>query len=92
MISFVLSLIIRLLNFVIGFIINLVLSAFPDLGIARLSAGFSLFFALLTKGANLLYFLCGDMLFIFGDIIITLFAVKHIILPIVNFTRKVIIK
>lgn len=92
MISFILSLIIRLLNFVLSFILTLVFSVFPNFDISSFSEVYSAFFNILGKGLNLLYFLSGNLLFVFGDIIILLFTARHIILPIVNFTRKCVIK
>lgn len=92
MITAILNLIIRLLNFIISFILGIVISAFPDFNLGQFTSVFASFFGILGKGLNLLYFMSGGWLFIFGDIIILLFTAKHIVLPIVNFTRKVIIK
>lgn len=92
MISFILSLIIRLLNFIISFILTLVFSFFPNFDLSQFTDVYSAFYDILGKGLNLLYFMSGNLLFVFGDIIILLFTLKHIVLPIVNFTRKVIIR
>lgn len=92
MISFIISLIIKLLNFVISFILTIVFSIFPTFDFSSFTEVYEGFFAILGKGLNLLYFCCGNMTFVFGDIIIVLFTFKHVVLPIVNFTRKVIIK
>lgn len=92
MISFILSLIIRLLNFIISFVLTLVFSFFPQFDLSQFTDIYSAFFDILGKGLNLLYFMSGNLVFVFGDILILLFTTKHIVLPIVNFTRKVIIK
>lgn len=92
MISMILTVIIKLLNFVISFILTLVFSAFPNLSFENFTLVYSTFFNIIGKGLNLLYFCSGEMMWIYGDIIIALFTAKHIVLPIVNFTRKVIIK
>lgn len=92
MISKILSIIIYLLNFIISFILSLVFSAFPQFNFQGFTEVYGFFFNILGKGLNLLYFCSGEMLFIFGDIVIILFTAKHIILPIINFTRKIVIK
>lgn len=92
MLSIIISLIIKLLNFIISFILTIVFSAFPNLSFENFTLVYSTFFNIIGKGLNLLYFCSGEMMWIFGDIIIVLFTAKHIVLPIVNFTRKVIIK
>lgn len=92
MISFIISLIIKLLNFIISFILTIVFSFIPTFDFSSFTEVYKAFFNILGKGLNLLYFICGPMTFIFGDIIITLFTLKHIVLPIVNFTRKAALK
>lgn len=92
MLSFILSLIIKLLNFIISFILSIVFSVFPTFDFSSFTDVYGMFFDIIGNGLNLVYFFCGNMTFIFGDIIITLFTLKHIVLPIVNFTRKMITK
>lgn len=92
MITTIINLIIQLLNFIISFILTLVFSVFPSFNFENFNLVYSAFFNIIGKGLNLLYFVSGDMVWIYGDIIILLFTAKHIVLPIVNFTRKVIIK
>lgn len=92
MLSIILSLIIKILNFIISFILTIVFSVFPNFSFEGFTEVYELFFNILGKGLNLLYFCSGNMLFVYGDIVIVLFTTKHIVLPIVNFTRKVVIK
>lgn len=92
MISFILSLILKLIFFIIGFVLNFIFSLFPGFDFSEILNVIDVFSAILGKGLNLLYFVSGPAVFVFGDIIIVLFTFKHIILPIANFTRKVIIK
>ena len=92
MITTIINLIIQLLNFIISFILTLVFSAFPDWSFENFNLIYSTFFNIIRKGLNLLYFCSGEMVWIFGDIVIALFTAKHIVLPIINFTRKIIIK
>lgn len=92
MLSAVIDLILKLIVFVIGLVLNFVFSLFPAFDFSELLNVFDLFSAILGKGLNLLYFVSGPAVFIFGDILIVLFTFKHIILPIANFGRKVIIK
>lgn len=92
MISLILSLILKLIFWVIGFVLNLIFSIFPAFDFSELANIFSLFNNLLGKGLNLLYFVSGPAVFVFGDIIIVLFTFKHIVLPVINFMRKIIIR
>lgn len=92
MLSLLLSVIIKILNFIISFILTLVFSVFPQFNFQGFTEVYTAFFNILGKGLNLLYFCSGPILFVFGDIIIVLFTLKHIVLPIVNFTRKIVIK
>lgn len=92
MITMIFSLILKLIFFVIGFVLNFIFSLFPAFDFSEILNVLDLFSAVLGKGLNLLYFVSGPAVFVFGDILILLFTFKHIILPIANFTRKVIIK
>lgn len=92
MITLILSLILKLIFWAVGTILTFVFSFFPNFDFSGLSNMFSLFNGLLGKGLNLLYFISGPAVFVFGDIIILLFTFKHVVLPIVNFMRKVIIR
>lgn len=92
MLSFLVSLILKLIVFVISLVLNFVFSLFPAFDFSEVLNVIDLFSALLGKGLNLLYFVSGPAVFIFGDILILLFTFKHIVLPIANFARKVVIK
>lgn len=92
MITFLITFIIQIINFIISFIIGLVFSIFPNFDLTQFTNIFSEFWGLMGNALNLLYFCSGPMLFILGDIIITLWTLKHIALPIVNFVRRILIK
>ena len=92
MITLIIDLIIKLLNFIIQFILGVVLSVFRQFNLGQFTSVFASFFNLLTKGLNLLYFVSGGWLFVFGDVIIALFILKHIALPVINFARRIVIK
>lgn len=92
MISFLLDLILKLIFFIIGFVLNFVFSLFPSFDFSEILNVLDLFSVLIGKGLNLLYFVSGPAVFVLGDVVIVLFTFKHIILPIANFTRKVVIK
>lgn len=90
MITTIISLFFKLIGFLIKCIINLVILAFPNMNLQRLTLAFTGFYGLIGNAMQLTYFLFGPMTYIFADIIITLWTLKHIVLPIVNFTRKVL--
>lgn len=92
MITTIISLIIKLINFIISFILGLIFSLFPDFGLQNLTNGINGFFEIIGTSFNLVYFIFGPSAFILSDIIILLFTAKHVVLPIINFTRKIIIK
>lgn len=92
MISFILSLIIKLLNFLISFILTIIFSFIPTFDFSSFSEIYQNFFNILGRGGNLVFFLVGFPLFIYTDILIALFAWKHIVLPVINFTRKIALK
>lgn len=92
MLSIFLDVIIKILNFIISFILTLVFSVFPQFDFSNFLPVYSAFFQIIGKGVNLLYFMSGDLLWVFGDIIIALFLAKHIVLPVVNFMRRIVIK
>lgn len=92
MITKIIGLILSVINFIITKIIGLVLSAFPNFGLAQLLSVITSFFSLLEGAFNMTYFIFGEWTYIFSDIIITLFTIKHVVLPIVNFIRKFFVK
>ena len=92
MIAKVLSFILGIINYIILFIIKLVLSVFPIFDITGFSTVFKNFFALLEGATSMTYFLVGDMTTTFFSIITTLWTLKHIVLPVTNFVRKIIVK
>lgn len=92
MISFVISLIIKLLNFIISLILTIIFAFFPTFDLSSFGEAYTTFFNILGRGGNLVFFLVGWPLFIYTDILIVLFAAKHIVLPVVNFTRKMATK
>lgn len=77
-----------ILNLIISLVLRLVLLVFPALGLDSLFNGLTGFFNILGNAFNFTVFMLGDSAFVFAPLIITLFSLKHIALPIVNFTRK----
>lgn len=92
MITAIIELILSIINFILSFVIGLVFSVFPNFDFTQFTSIFTEFWGLMGNALNLLYFCSGPTLFIFGDIIITLWTLKHIALPVVNFLRKILIK
>lgn len=92
MISALISMILSILNFVIKLIIRLIMAIFPAFQLDGFALGISTFFDMLGNGVNLTYFIFGPMCFIYIDIIIVLLAIKLIVLPIIIFIRKAIIR
>lgn len=92
MIAKILELILYIINFIITKILQLIALVFPSFGLSKLYTIFEAFFALMENGFKMTYFLFGESVFIFADIIILLFAVKHVAIPIINFIRKFFIK
>lgn len=92
MIATLISLFFKLIIAIASFIIQIILSAFPEMNLDRLTLAFTGFFGLVGNAIQLTYFIFGGWTYILADIIIILVTVKHIVLPIINFTRKVMIK
>ena len=93
MLQTIISLVFKLITFIIGIIINLVTLAFPDFDLTRLEPIVSTFYGFMNQGLNFIYFMLGDTAApIFIEIIILLITVKHIVIPVVNLIRKFFIK
>lgn len=92
MITMIINLIFKLFTFLGSAIINLVMLAFPNMELDRLTGAFTTFYGIIGNSMQMTYFIFGPMTYIFADIIILLFTLRHVVLPVVNFTRKVIIK
>lgn len=93
MIQKIISIILSLIAFIIGAIINLVMLAFPDFELDRLQEIIITFYQFMNQGLNMLYFMFGETTTpIFIEIIILLITLKHITLPIANLIRKFFIK
>lgn len=92
MIAQIFAFILSILNFIIMLIIRLIMSVFPSLGLENLYSVFQTFFNLCTGAMNFTYFMLGDVAPLLVDIVIILFGLKHIALPIINFTRRAMIK
>lgn len=88
MLTAIIDLIIKLLNFIISFILGLIIQLFPNFGLSQLASGIDTFFDMIGNAFNLVYFIFGPSAFIISDIIILLWTAKHIVLPVVNFVRK----
>lgn len=92
MITKILELILYLINFIISKIIQLVMLAFPSFGLAKIYTVFDSFFGLMEGAFNMTYFIFGPLTYVFSDIIITLFTIKHIVIPVISFVRKFFVK
>lgn len=93
MLQTVISLIMNLITFIIGIIINIVLLAFPDFNLVRLEPIITGFYQFMNQGLNFIYFMFGETSApIFINIITILITYKHITLPVVNLIRKFFIK
>lgn len=92
MISAILTLIFKLINFIISTIIGLIMNIFPTFELDGFALGISAFFDLLGNCVNLTYFVFGKMCFVFADIIAIILALKLIVIPIIIFLRKLVIK
>lgn len=93
MINAIFNLILNIVFFIIKLVFNLIMFIIPPFfSIDDFMQIISAFFSLLENAASFTYFIVGDLTPTFITAIITLFTLKHVVLPIVNFTRKVIIK
>lgn len=92
MITTIISLIFKLILAIVGFIIQIVLMAFPDMNLDQLTLAFTGFFGIIGNAIQLTYFIFGGWTYIFADIIIILVTIKHVVLPVINFTRKILIR
>lgn len=92
MIATIISLIFKIILAITSFIINIIMLAFPNMNLDRLTLAFTGFFGLIGNAIQLTYFIFGPWTYIFADIIIILVTIKHIVLPVINFTRKVLVK
>ena len=80
----------KILFGLISIIFSFVLSAFPNTDFSVLTNIFSLFLGFCEQAYNLLYFVSGGTLHIWVTIWIDLWTFSHLILPIINFSRKAI--
>ena len=92
MITTIISLIFKLILAIASFIIKIIMLAFPNMNLDQLTLAFTGFFGLVGNAIQLTYFIFGGWTYVFADIIIILVTIKHIVLPVINFTRKVLIK
>ena len=93
MLQTIISLIFKLITFIVSIIINLVMLAFPDFQLGRLEPMISAFYEFMNQGLNFIYFMFGDTTApIFISIIVLLITVKHIVIPVINLIRKFFIK
>lgn len=92
MISKIISLIIRLLLFIFQCVFGIIVSFFPDIELTALGTGITGFFNLLGNAVNMTYFLIGPGMYLVLDIIIAIWATKHLVMPVVILLRKVTLK
>lgn len=93
MINAIFNLIIDLVFFIVNLFIKIIMSIFPEWSITGQFANIvNSFFGIITNATGFTYLVVGPLTGVFITTIIALFALKHIVLPVVNFTRKVIIK
>lgn len=92
MLAKIFGFILNIINIIIMFIINMVFTIFAPIDITGFSGIFSSFFALLSGSTRFLYFIIGPSTSIFITIFGILWTLKHIVLPVTNFIRKILIK
>lgn len=93
MINAILDLLLSLVFFIIGLILKLVMAIFPKFTLVDQFATLTTsFFGLIEGASAMTYFLLGDLTPALVTFALGLFTTKHIILPVVNFTRKVLVK
>lgn len=92
MISFLISMILAILNFVINLILRLIMSIFPKFELDGFALAISTFFGMLGNGVNLTYFIFGPICFVIIDIVVIIYGIKLIVLPVIDFVRKTILK
>lgn len=92
MITAIFRLIFGIINFLISIILKLVMLVFPAFDLQTIYVAFSSFFDILKGSVNLTHFLLGSTAPFFINSFITLFGVKYLALPVINFVRKFILK
>lgn len=93
MINAILDLLLNLVFFIIGLILKLVMAIFPKFTLVdQFATLIDSFFGLIGNASAMTYFLLGDLTPALVTFALGLFTTKHIILPVVNFTRKVLVK
>lgn len=92
MLSKSISLIVKLIIFIMQLIFTLITSLFPSISLSALGVGIEAFFGLMNNACNMSYFLIGSGMFIYLDIILIIWTTKHTILPMVCFVRKIFMR
>lgn len=93
MINVILDLLLNLVFFIIGLILKLVMSVFPKFTLAdQFATLIDSFFSLIEGASAMTYFLLGDLTPTLVTFALGLFTAKHVVLPVINFTRKVLVK
>lgn len=92
MISLLISMILSIINFIIKLVIRLIMSIFPKFELDGFGLAISTFFGMLGNGVNLTYFIFGRICFLIIDIVVIIYAIKLIVLPVIIFIRKAILR
>lgn len=93
MLNALLDLILKLTFFIIGLILKLIMALFPKFTLVDQFATLTnSFFELIDGASAMTYFLLGDLTPALVTFALGLFTTKHLVLPIINFTRKVLVK
>ncbi len=93
MINIILDLLLNLIFFIIRTVLKLVIAIFPKFTlIEQFATLIDSFFSLIGNASTMTYFLVGNLTPTLVTFALGLFTTKHIILPVINFVRKVLIK
>lgn len=93
MINAIFNLVIDLVFFIVNLFVKLIMAIFPKWSISgQFATIIDAFFGIITNATGFTYLVVGPLTGYFITIIIGLFTLRHIVLPVVNFTRKVMIK
>lgn len=93
MINTILDLLLNLIFFILGLIIKLIMAVFPKFTLAdQMATVIDSFFGLIGNASAMTYFLIGELTPTLVSFALVLFATRHVVLPVINFTRKALVR